>query len=247
MTTPRTVLLLGATGRTGRRALAQLLRRGVAVRAIVRARNKLPSELADHPALTTLEASVLTLSDAELATQLRGCDAVVSCLGHVISLRGIFGAPRDLVTRTITRVCRAISEIAPPTPMKLVLMGSVSVNRPGRLDTRRGGLERALLWLLRGVLPPARDNQRAADFLLEQLGLEHPFVHWVVVRPDALQEGDVTAYTVHEGLVDSLWSPGRTNMANVAHMMCELVTDAQTWATWRSQLPVVVNTPSSSA
>jgi hypothetical protein len=64
-------------------------------------------------------------------------------------------------------LCRSIEALAPPTPVKLILMGSVSVNGPDRLDTRRGAFERAFLWVLRGVLPPARDNQCAADFLIE--------------------------------------------------------------------------------
>ncbi len=105
----------------------------------------------------------------------------------------------------------------------------------------RGPLERAFLWALRGVLPPARDNQRAADFLLHDIGPDHPFVEWAVVRPDALLEGEVSPYEVHEGLVDGLFAPGRTNMANVAHLMCELVTDPQAWAAWRGKLPVVTN------
>ena len=62
-----------------------------------------------------------------------------------------------------------------------------------------------------------------------------------MVRPDSLQEGDVSEYALHEGLVDGLFSPGRTRMANVAHFICELVTDPSVWATWRSKLPVIVD------
>ena len=63
----------------------------------------------------------------------------------------------------------------------------------------------------------------------------------MVVRPDTLKEGDVTEYTLHEGLVNSLFRPGETNRANVAHFMCELATDAEAWAAWRGKLPVIVN------
>jgi hypothetical protein len=120
-------------------------------------------------------------------------------------------------------------------------MSSVSVHRPGGLDTRRGPFERALVWTLRGLLPPARDNQRAADFLHERIGPSHPFVEWAVVRPDTLLEGEVSEYTVHDGLVNGLFAPGRTRMANVAHFMCELVTSPQTWAAWRGKAPVIVD------
>jgi hypothetical protein len=188
-----------------------------------------------------IEASLLSLSDQDLQGHLRGCDAVVSCLGHVLSPRGILGPPHDLVFRAVSRLCRAIEALRPANPARLVLMSSVSVHRPGGLDTRRGTFEKALVWALRGLLPPARDNQRAADFLHERIGPTHPFVQWVVVRPDTLLEGDVSEYTVHEGLVDSLFAPGHTRMANVAHFMCELVSSPKTWAAWSGKAPVVVD------
>ncbi len=115
------------------------------------------------------------------------------------------------------------------------------MNRPGGLDTRRGWFERACVGALRGLVAPARDNQRAADFLHDVVEADNPFAQWVAVRPDSLKDGDVTEYALHEGLVDSLFRPGETNMANVAHFMCELATDAEAWATWRGKLPVIVN------
>jgi hypothetical protein len=30
-------------------------------------------------------------------------------------------------------------------------------------------------------------------------------------------------------------------MANVAHFMCELLTDPKAWADWKSKLPVIIN------
>jgi hypothetical protein len=159
----------------------------------------------------------------------------------------VFGSPRDLVCRSVERVYGAIRELrlAQPVksaqPVKLILMSSVSVNRPGGLDSRRGRFERTVHWTLRGIVPPARDNQRAADFLSEVIEPTDPDARWVVVRPDSLREGDVTQYALHEGLVDSLFRPGETNRANVAHFMCELATDPEVWASWRGRLPVIVN------
>lgn len=244
MPTQQTVLLVGGTGRTGRRTLQQFLDRGVSVRAIVRSRGKLPPDVVANTNLTVIEASLLSLRDEELQQHLRGCDAVISCLGHVVSLKGVFGPPHDLVTRATMRLCRGIEALQAPVPVKFVLMSSVSVSRPGGLDTRRGSFERALLGALCAVLPPAMDNQRAAEFLLEAIGPDNAFVQWSVVRPDTLLEGDVSEYALHEGLVNSLLAPGRTNMANVAHAMCELVTSPTVWADWKSKLPVIVNAPS---
>ena len=241
MVRKQTVLLVGGTGRTGQRVLEQLLSRGISVRVIVRSAQKLPAGVAENPNLTVVEADLLSLGDEDLQRHVRGCDAVISCLGHVISLKGVIGPPRDLVTRATTRLCRGIEALQPARPVKFILMSSVSVNHPGGLDTRRGRFEKAFMWMLRGVMPPARDNQQAADFLHDNIGTSNPFVQWAVVRPDTLLEGDISEYTLHEGLVSSLFAPDSTNMANVAHFMCELVTNPKAWDDWKGKLPVIVN------
>jgi len=236
-----TVLLLGGTGRTGGRVLQQLLARGVRVRAVVRSTERLPAGVADDEKLAVTEADLLSLSDAEFAQVVHGCDAAVSCLGHNLSAQGVFGQPRDLVTQAVRRVCRAAADVKPTRPLRIVLMSSVSVLLPGRQDAHRGPLDRASLSALRGLIPPARDNQRAADFLLEAIGADGRVVEWAAIRPDTLREGDVSAYDVHEGLITSLFRPRQTRMANVAHFMCELVTNEVAWDRWRGKLPVIVD------
>jgi nucleoside-diphosphate-sugar epimerase len=234
-------LLVGATGRTGRRVLQQLLDGGARVRVVVRSAERLPVGVRDHPNLTVLEADLLSLRDDDLRRQVGGCDAVISCLGHVLTLKGVLGPPRDLVARATARLCRAIQALRPATPVRFILMTSVSVFRPGAADARRGAREQAFLWVLCRILPPALDNQRAADFLCQDVGTGDPFVQWVVVRPDTLLDGEVTAYTLHEGLVSGLFKPESTNMANVAHFMCALATDAKSWDQWKGKLPVIIN------
>jgi hypothetical protein len=95
--------------------------------------------------------------------------------------------------------------------------------------------------MLRRLVPPARDNQQAADFFHGKVGMSSRFTQWAVVRPDTLLEGDVSEYTLHEGLVSSLFAPDGTNMANVAHFMCELVTNPKAWDDWKGKLPVIAN------
>lgn len=241
MSEPSTVLLLGGTGRTGGRVLRQLLDRGVQVRAIVRSASRIPHEAVGHPSLTVVEADVLSMPADDLLEQVRGCDAVVSCLGHTTNIKGIWGAPHELVTPMVERVCRAARALRPSDPVKVVVMSTVSVHRPGGADTRRGGVEKAAVAVLRALVPPAKDNQDAADFLYASIGPSDPFVQWVAVRPDTLMEGDVCDYALHEGLVSSLAKPDKTNMANVAHFMCDLVTDDVVWRKWRGCMPVVVN------
>lgn len=236
-----TVLVLGGTGRTGSLVLSQLLERGAEVRAVVRSAERLPVGAAMHEALTVVEADLATLSAESLRGLVQGCDAVISCLGHNISLAGLFGPPRDLVTRVTERVCGAIEALQPERPVKFILMSSVSVNQPAGRDARRGRFERGVLALLRGVMPPAKDNQRAADYLCKNVWTASSFVERVVVRPDTLLDGPVTEYSLHDGLVSSLFRPDSTNRANVAHFMCELAGDPEVWRTWALRMPVIVN------
>lgn len=237
----QTVLLLGSTGRTGHHVLDQLLSRGFKVRVIVRSTQKLPAGAAENPNLTVVEAELLSLSAEELQRHVQGCDAVISCLGHILSFKGLFWPPHDLIKKVTARLCQSIEALQPVNPIKVILMTSVSVNHPGSLDPRRGMFERTLLWIIRGLLPPARDNQLAANFLHDRFGTNHPVAQWIILRPDTLLEGDVSEYTLHQGQVNSLFSPGSTYMANVAHFMCELVTNPDAWNAWKGKLPVIVN------
>lgn len=234
-------LLVGGTGRTGGRVLAQLLERGVAVRAIVRSAARLPEGVVGSPLLSVVEADLLSLTTEELAHHLEGCDTVISCLGHTITLKGVLGPPFDLVVRAVSNLAAAVKTMQPTTPVRFILMSTVSVNRPARADTRRGVGERLFLWVLRGLVPPSRDNQRAADFLVREIGPSNPYIEWVVVRPDTLLEGDVTDYCLHDELVNGLFRPGETNMANVAHFMCECATNPEAWSAWAGKHPVIVN------
>jgi hypothetical protein len=242
------VLILGATGRTGGRVLRQLLERDVPVRAIVRSADRLPAGSAGNPLLEVVEADLLALPPEVLAEHLKGCDTVISCLGHTISARGILGPPHDLVRRAVGLVREAVetgqrvqsASGQPTVPVRLILMSSVSVNQPGHADSRRGRGERAYMWGMRAAVPPARDNQRAADFLANEVGPADPMLQSVVVRPDTLTEGDVTEYRVHDELVSSLFKPDHTRMSNIAHFMCGLTTDDDLWGRWRGRMPVIV-------
>ena len=89
--------------------------------------------------------------------------------------------------------------------------------------------------------PPRDLVTRAITRLRQSIGADHPFVQWVVVRPDTLLEGETTGYALHAGLVSSLFAPGRTTMANVAHFMCERVTDPRAWQEWKGRMPVIVD------
>ena len=236
-----TVLLLGGTGRTGGRVLRQLLDRDVSVRAIVRSTARLPEGVAGNPLLTVIEADLLSLTTEELQRYLEGCDTVISCLGHTITVKGIFGPPFDIVVRAVSNLAHAVEAMQLAKPVRFILMNTVSVNQPERADTRRGTGQRLFLSVLRGLVPPARDNQRAADFFAHEIGPSSRAIEWVVVRPDTLLDGDVTEYSLSSELVSSIFRPDKTNMANVAHFMADLITDHDEWSKWKGQMPVIYN------
>jgi NAD(P)-dependent dehydrogenase (short-subunit alcohol dehydrogenase family) len=158
------ILLVGASGATGRLLTRELLDRGQSVRVIVRSPEGLPADVREHENLTVIQASVLDLSDAELAQHVQDCDAVASCLGHNMTFKGMFGQPRRLVTDAARRLCAAVKANAPQKPVKYVLMNTTG-NWNRDLDEPMTFGERIVIGLLRLVLPPQADNEQAADFL----------------------------------------------------------------------------------
>jgi len=157
------VLLIGGTGRTGHHVLDQLLSHGIQVRAILRSVRKLTASTLENPDLTVVEADLLSLGEEDLQRYLQGCDAVISCLGHILSVKGVFGPPRDLVTRATARLSQGIKALGPAKPVKFILLSSVSVNHPGGLDTCRRMFKKAAVGAIRGRPPPTSPGVAPSD------------------------------------------------------------------------------------
>jgi NAD(P)-dependent dehydrogenase (short-subunit alcohol dehydrogenase family) len=241
-----TTLVVGATGATGRLLVEQLLRRGQKVKVIVRSPEKLPASLKNHDYLSVIQASILNLSDSEMAQHVTGCDALASCLGHTPSLKGMYGPPRRLVTDATRRLCQAIRANQPKEPVKFVLMNTAG-NSNRDLDETVSFGERCVVGLLRLLLPPHVDNEQAADYLRTQIGQDDGTIAWAAVRPDSLIDQDeATEYEVHPSPTRSaLFDPGSTSRINAAHFMARLITEDETWTKWKGQMPVIYNKASS--
>ena len=242
MNNTMTVLVLGATGATGRLLTEQLLDRGLRVKAIVRSPGRLPDSLRQHENLSVIDASVLDLSDAEMAEHAAGCNAVASCLGHNLTFKGIFGQPRRLVTDAVRRSCQAMRAIGSEEPIKFVLMNTAG-NSNRDLKEPVSLAQSCVIGLLRLVIPPHRDNATAADFLRTEVGQNDTELQWAAVRPDSLfDEDDVSDYELHPSPTRSaIFNPGRTSRINVAHFMAELITNHDAWEKWKGQMPVIYN------
>lgn len=237
-----TVLVAGASGATGRLVVEQLLISGVNVRVIVRSPEKFKTLLKEHAQLSVIRASILDLSDSEMAQHVDGCDAVVSCLGHNLSLKGIYGQPRRLVTDATRRLCDALRSNKSEKASRFVLMNTTG-NSNRDLNEPISFGEKCVIGLIRLLLPPQVDNEKAADYLRLDIGQQNEAIEWVVVRPDGLiDEDEVGEYEVHASPVRSaIFNAGKTSRINVGHFMAELITNDQTWKSWKGQMPVIYN------
>ena len=208
----------------------------------MRSPHKLPEVITNHDNLSVIHASVLELSDTEMAQHVSGCRAVASCLGHNLSFKGLYGPPRRLVTDATRRLCDAIKANKPEETTKFVLMNTAGnsnrdLNEPISLG------QKCVIGLLRLLLPPHVDNEKAADYLRTKIGQHDGAVEWAAVRPDNLTDEDqVTEYEVHPSPIRSaIFDAGLTSRINVGHFMAELITDDDTRNKWKGQMPVIYN------
>ena len=236
------ILIVGASGATGRLLTEQLLERSHFVKVIIRSPEKLPETVRNHENLTIIRAAVLDLSDLEMAQHVNGCDAVVSCLGHNLTFKGMYGHPRKLVTDATRRLSQAIRTNNPDGMTKFVLMNTVG-NSNRDLNEPLTLAEKAVVGLLRLLLPPYVDNEKAADYLRCEVGQNDSLIEWVAVRPDSLlDEATVTDYQLHPSPTTSaLFGSGKTSRINVAHFMADLITEEACWEKWKGQMPVIYN------
>ncbi|QDT43746.1 hypothetical protein Pan241w_38500 [Gimesia alba] len=237
-----TTLVVGASGATGRLLVEQLLQRGEQVKAIVRTPGTFNEFITNNEDFSEIQASVHDLTHKEMQQYITGCDAVASCLGHQMSFRGVFGKPRLLVTDTVRRLCAAIQATHSEKPVKFVLMNTAG-NSNRDLDEPISFAQKCVIGLLRLLVPPLSDNEKAADYLRTQIGQNNQTMEWTAVRPDSLQnESEVTEYTLHPSPTRSaIFNAGQTSRINVAHFMAELVTNGELWNQWKGQMPVIYN------
>ncbi|MEH6583266.1 MAG: NAD(P)-binding oxidoreductase [Halioglobus sp.] len=237
-----TTLVVGASGATGRLLVEQLLAKKENVRVIVRSINDLPLTLKKNCQLLITESSLLDMTDEALSQQVQGCSAVISCLGHNLTLNGMFGHPKRLVTDAVKRLTHAIVESMPVIPVKFILMNTTG-NQNVQAGERISMAQSIVLGLIRLLLPPHLDNELAATYLQSSFGENQKLIEWVTVRPDSLIDQElVTEYDVHASPIRSaIFDAGNTSRINVAHFMSELIASGEIWGNWKFQMPVIYN------
>ena len=237
-----TTLVAGASGATGQLLVEQLLMQGQKVRAVVRSLDSLPEALRNHENLSVIQAAILDLSDTEMAEYVQGCNAIISCLGHNMNWKGMYGEPRRLVTDATRRLCKAIKVNAPSQRVKFILMNTTG-NSNRDLHEQISFAQQLVIGLLRLLLPPHVDNEKAADYLRTTIGRNDESIEWAAVRPDGLvNEDEVSEFEVHPSPTRSaIFNAGSTSRINVAHFMAKLIIDDETWQRWKGQMPVIYN------
>jgi hypothetical protein len=236
------ILVVGASGATGKLLVADLLKRETEVTAIVRPSSSLKTAFASYPNYREVAASITQMSDAALSPILDDSDVVLSCLGHNLDFRGIFGEPKRLVADTIEKVSRVVEAVQPDKKVKVILMNTTGNSNRDIPETPPLS-QRVVISILRLLLPPHVDNEQAADFLRTCVGQDHLFIEWVAVRPDGLtDEVEVSDYEIHQSpMRNAIFDAGATSRINVANFMANLATDSELWDVWKGKMPVIYN------
>jgi len=234
--------VLGGTGATGCLLMRALVERGRSVLVIARNPQKLPADLREHNDVRVVAGTALGMTDEQLAICVRSCDSAVSCLGHSMNARGVFGPPYRLVRDSLRRVCRLATTSDRSSPMRVVLMSSTGC-RDRAAGERTSLAQRAVVGAIRALVPPHADNEAAMAYLQREVGTESRAIEWAIVRPDGLTNEDaVTPYSVYPSPTRSaIFNAGKTSRVNAADLMARLICEDQTWAEWVGRAPVIYN------
>ena len=114
-------------------------------------------------------------------------------------------------------------------------------NRNRDLNEPISFAQKCVIALLRLLLPPHVDNEKAADYLRTQIGQTDNTIEWVVVRPDGLiNEDNVSEYEIYASPTRSaIFNAGKVSRINVGHFMVCLIDDDKLWSKWKGQMPVI--------
>jgi putative NADH-flavin reductase len=195
------VVVIGASGGTGRRLVEQALERGHRVTAFVRQARRLPLE---HEALTVAVGDVLDPSS--LARAVAGTDAVLCALGH----------KRWYPNRILSEGTRnLVAAMKAGGARRLVCETSLGVGDSfGRL-----GLYYTL-FVVPFILPFYYFDKLRQERVVRASGLE-----WVIVRPGVLTNGPARGRYRHGPRVGHWVLTLRVSRGDVARFMLDQLAD----------------------
>jgi putative NADH-flavin reductase len=199
------MLVLGATGPTGRHIVAQALQRGHTVTALARRPERLAIR---HPRLSTVAGDVAA-DDQAVARALPGHDVVVSALGVGRALRS-----NGLIARAAPRIVSAMERAG---ISRLIFLSAFGV----------GGTAPGAPWLFqlmfRLMLADIYPDKAAGEAIIARSGL-----NWTILAPVPLTNGAGTGqYRTGEDLL--VRGLARISRADVAACVLRCIDDAATF------------------
>jgi nucleoside-diphosphate-sugar epimerase len=232
-------LVLGASGATGKLVVKQLIKKNIQVRVVVRESAIIPVHISDDKSIEVIKGSINDFDIVKIKDLVKDCESVISCLGHNLSFKGIYGPPHKLVYNTVVKIIEVLK--SPELNTKFILMSTTAYTNRKTGEVNTFG-EKIVFSLLKVLLPPHKDNMLAADHLVYKLGSKTN-IDWVAVRPDSLiDEENVSEYEIHNNKVRGpIFNPGKTSRINVSNFMAELVTNDKLWQEWKHKTPVIYN------
>ncbi len=105
------VLVLGASGATGKAVVQQLMEKNIQVRIVVRESSNLPNQILDDKGIEIIKGNIDDFEITKIKDIVKDCDSVISCLGHNLSFKGLFGSPRKFVSNTVTKIAEALQSL----------------------------------------------------------------------------------------------------------------------------------------
>ncbi|MGA2983371.1 MAG: SDR family oxidoreductase [Terriglobia bacterium] len=199
---PNRVLIVGATGGTGRHLIAQALERGHVVTALARDPSALRIE---HPRLRVMQGDVLDYPSVEAAV--RGQDVVISALGHKR-----FFQPTHILSEGTRNLLQALETRGVPRFVCETALGiGDSAGRMGVYYT---------FFVIPFILPFYFWDKARQERVIAANRL-----NWVMVRPGALTNGAKRGRYRHGPNVGSFLSTVRISRADVADFMLNQMTD----------------------
>lgn len=202
------ILIVGATGGTGRELIRQALDLGHEVTAFVRKPAKLKLE---HPHLRVAKGNVLDYASVESAMQ--GQNAVICALGHK---RWFY--PSRILSRGTGNILQAMKTCGVPRFVCETSLGvGNSVGRLGFLGT---------FLVVPFILPFYFWDRLRQEKLIEQDDSD-----WVIVRPATLTNGAAHGQYRHGPRAGSFTLTKRISRADVADFMLKQLTDDENLGT----------------
>ena len=201
---PRRILIVGATGGTGRQLVALALELGHEVTALARDPSRLDLR---HPRLRVVQGDVLDPSSLQAAV--RGQDAVFSALGH----KRYLGPSRILSDGTRNLLASMEAHAVPRFVCETSLGIGSAAGRMGVYYT----------FLVIPLVVPFYfwDKTR------QERAIAGSSVEWVIVRPGALNDGPSRGGLRHGPRIGSFLRTVRVSRSDVAEFMLgQLTSDA---------------------